>query len=353
MLRIPAALYGMGVGVRNFAFDQGIIKSKKYSIPTICVGNLSVGGSGKTPHIELLISLLRQDYKIAVLTRGYGRKKRKPVIATEEDDAHTIGDEPFQIKRKFPNVMVYVDGNRRRALRNMEQMPPEERPDVVLMDDGFQHRYVKPSFSIILTPYKRPYNDDHFMPFGYLRDSKKEAVRADTIIVTGTPKGVNITEKRLKEKNLGTYAYQDVIFTSVVYHFPKCLFTEHERTENHRIKQKSPLLLLSGIADPAAFFATCERAFPNVVDTLEYPDHHNYTKAEIDALVQSLTDQEELFLLTTEKDGMRLLTLAKWIPMEVRSRIWILPIGIEMKLADRITLLRKAKRAIKNNGLTM
>lgn len=350
---IPTALYSVAVGVRNFAFDHNILKTYKSEIPTICVGNLSVGGTGKTPHIELLISLLERDYKVAVLSRGYGRKTNRPIIASVEDDADRIGDEPFQIKRKYPDVMVYIDGNRRRALRVMEEMPEEERPDVVLMDDGFQHRWVTPSFSILLTPYHRPYYDDYLMPYGRLRESRREAARAEAIILTGTPQKVNVTEKRLKMDNLSAMAYQDVFCTSIKYEAPQHLFGEAERSSSDQIRQDSPILVVSGIADHAAFQRTCERSFPKVVDYVEYPDHHRFTREEVEVLVQDLKDDPSLFVLTTEKDGMRLLTAKQWIPEEVRGRIWILPISIDINLQDKITLLQKAKRAIKYNGLPL
>lgn len=353
LLWIPTALYSMAVGIRNFAYDHRLVSSWKSEIPTICVGNLSVGGSGKTPHIELLISLLKREYKVAVLSRGYGRRTRRPIIASLEDNADRIGDEPFQIKQKHPEVMVYIDGDRRRALETMEAMPEEERPDVVLMDDGFQHRKVTPSFSILLTPYCKPYYDDYLMPYGRLRESRKEAARAEAIILTGTPRQVNVTEMRLKMDNLGTMAYQDVFCTSVRYEQPRPLFTEADTTSSHRLTQDSPILVVSGIARPAAFQQTCKSTFPKVVDYIEYPDHHRFTKEEVEVLVDDLQSDQELFVLTTEKDGMRLLTCQQWIPKEVRSRIWILPISIDIALEDKIKLLQKAKKAIKYNGLPL
>lgn len=350
---IPTAFYGMAVGIRNFAFDKKILKSWKSDIPTICVGNLSVGGSGKTPHIELLITLLKGDYKVAVLTRGYGRKSRSPIIATLEDDVKRIGDEPFQIKQKFPEIMVYVDGNRRRALETMQAMPKDQRPDVVLMDDGFQHRWVTPSYNILLTPYKQPYYQDYLMPYGRLRESRKEALRAETIIMTGMPRGVNINEKRLKIDNLGTMAFQDVFGSTIKYDAPRCLFKPEDRDTDERLKQDSEIQVLSGISDPTAFQEACKASFPQVVDFIEFPDHHNFSKEEIEVLIDDLEHYPNRFILTTEKDGMRLLTIKDWIPRMVRGRFWILPISIEMSLEDKIKLLRKAKKAIKHNGLPL
>ncbi|MDO5017124.1 MAG: tetraacyldisaccharide 4'-kinase [Porphyromonas sp.] len=353
LLWIPTVLYGVAVGVRNFAYDAKILKSWRSKIPTICIGNLSVGGSGKTPHIELMISLLQRDYRVAVLTRGYGRKSKKPIIATAEDDARSIGDEPFQIKRKFPDVMVYVDGDRRRALERMELMPDHERPDVVLMDDGFQHRSVSPAYSILLTPYSSPYYDDHLLPYGRLRESKKEALRAETIILTGTPKPVNVTEMRLKMDNLKTMAYQDVFCTGINYESPQPLFRREECADSQQLRQDSQILVVSGIARPGAFQETCQRSFPKVVDFVEFPDHHTFAREEVESLVSDLRANPDLFILTTEKDGMRMLTDKQWWPEDIRSRVWILPISIDINLTDKIKLLRKAKKAIKHNGLPL
>ncbi len=343
----------MAVGIRNFAFDKGILKSWRSEIPTICVGNLSVGGTGKTPHIELLISLLKGEYKVAVLTRGYGRKTKRPIIASPEDDATRIGDEPYQIKRKFPEVMVYVDGNRKRALEKMEMMPPGERPDVVLLDDGFQHRRVTPSYSILLTPYRKPYYKDYLMPYGRLRESRKEAVRAETIVLTGTPQKVNINEKRLKIENLRALAFQDVFSSYIKYERPCCLFNREECSSHEQLRQDSDIQVVSGIADPTAFQNACLSSFPKVIDFISYPDHHDFSKEEIGVLVRDLESDPHLFILTTEKDGMRLLAKKKWISESVRGRIWILPISIDMDLEDKIILLRKAKKAIKFNGLPL
>ncbi|MDN4754092.1 tetraacyldisaccharide 4'-kinase [Porphyromonadaceae bacterium W3.11] len=356
LLRIPSAIYGMAVGVRNFAYERGWLASEKSSIPTICVGNLAVGGTGKTPHIELLIRLLKNDYRIALLSRGYGRKTRGPIIASNRDTAWTIGDEPFQIKRKFPEVMVYIDGDRRRALHAMEEMPENERPDVVLMDDGFQHRSVIPSYTILLSSYQNLYIEDFFMPYGSLRDGRKEAFRADTIIITHTPRDVTPVELRLKKEALNLLAFQDQYFSRVKYESPRCLFdpsTPDERPRISGLRLNTPVLVLTGIAEPTEFQELIARKFTNVESYIEYPDHHRFTNSEVTDLVERLEEDPNLFILTTEKDAMRLLPCEDLIPSSVKERIWYIPIFIDISLDCRMGLLRKAKRAIKNNGLTI
>lgn len=350
LLRIPAAFYGMAVGVRNFAFDKGWLHSEKSNIPTICVGNLAVGGTGKTPHIEMLIRMLKAEYRVAVLTRGYGRATKEPIVASPDDDAYTIGDEPFQIKRKFPDVMIYIDGDRRRALKAMEALPPEERPDVVLMDDGFQHRYVTPAYSILLTSFHNTYTDDYFLPFGSLRDGAKEAVRADTIIITNTPDEVTPVELRLKRESLGLLAFQDQYFSRVRYEAPRCLFAE---TAGVLIPLTSKVLVVSGIANPKAFEMQCQKHFDKIEDIINYPDHHRFSEEEVNQLIERLRSDRDLNMVTTEKDAMRLLGFEELFTKDIRGRIWYLPIQVELSLDSRIRILRKAKQAIKNNGLTI
>lgn len=354
LLRIPAAIYGSVVGIRNFAFDKGILHSEKSSIPTICVGNLAVGGTGKTPHIELLIRLLQDEYKLALLSRGYGRVTKEPIIATSKDTALTIGDEPFQIKRKFPHLMVYIDGNRLRALKHIEQLPENERPDVVLMDDGFQHRSVIPSFSIILTAYNNLYTQDTYLPYGTLRDNPKEASRADTIIITNTPRQVTPVDLRIKRDELNLLAFQHQYFSRVRYESPKCLFTPSEGGLNTpEIAVENPVIILSGIAHPEAFQQVCQLKFKNIHSFIEYPDHHKFSQKDIEDLTSRLLKDPSLNILTTEKDAMRILACEMWIPPQVKSQIWYIPIYIEISPDCKMGLLNKAKRAIKNNGLTI
>lgn len=354
LLRIPSAIYGMAVGIRNFAYDKGVLSSNKSQIPTICVGNLSVGGTGKTPHIELLIRLLKDDYKLALLSRGYGRITKHPIIATSEDTALTIGDEPFQIKRKFPDLMVYIDGDRLRALRNMEELPEDERPDVVLMDDGFQHRSVIPSFSIILTSYDNLYTQDSYLPYGTLRDNPKEASRADTIIITNTPRQVTPVELRIKRDELNLLAFQHQYFSRVRYESPVCLFNGGKKSQpNWNLFVDTPVIILTGIAHPEAFQKLCQSKFTNIRSFIEYPDHHKFSRKDIDDLTSRLLGDANLNILTTEKDAMRLLAREEWIPEQVKSQIWYVPIHIEISPDCKMGLLNKAKRAIKNNGLTI
>lgn len=348
LLKLPAILYGFGSWVRNAAFELNILPSVKPNIPTICVGNLSAGGTGKTPHIELLIRLLTPKYRVAVLTRGYGRVGKKPIIATEEDTARTIGDEPFQIKRKFPDVMVYVDANRRRALEIMDAMPAKIRPDVVLMDDGFQHRYVTPTFNILLTPFHLPYTQDDFLPYGNLRESKAGAMRADSIIVTNTPPDTKPIGIRNITMDLSTLDYQEIYFSRVLYEQVSPLFPD---TAGSPPTEDTPVIAMAGIANPGSFFGEVERNFTEVLDELTYPDHYPYTAQDIEELTDLLTEESNSILITTEKDAMRLLGYENTIADELKHRIWYLPIQVYLSPKNTQRLIRRAERAIRDNTL--
>lgn len=349
LLSVPAYLYGVGVRIRNYAFDSGLLPTVKPAIPTICVGNLSVGGTGKTPHVEMLIRMLKPHYRLAVLTRGYGRKTRGPLIAAPDDTAYTIGDEPFQIMRKYPDVMVYVDGNRRRAIRDMEQMPEGERPEVIIMDDGYQHRYVTPAFTILLTPYHRPYFKDSLLPYGNLRESSVEHLRADSIIVTHTPDTLSPMDIRVLIDDLDMLQHQDVYFSRVCYGMTTPIFEGHD----DQPAANKPLLALSGIADPSFFFARVEHLYSDVREERAYPDHHAFSDAEIGALVDELEADPELGLITTEKDAVRLLAFDDIIPDGVRRRMWYLPIEVELSPKSMERLIHRTHKAIKQNGLNV
>lgn len=349
LLSIPSYLYGVGVRLRNYAFNQKWLPTVKPSIPTICVGNLSVGGTGKTPHVEMMIRMLSPHYRLAVLSRGYGRKTRGPIIATAEDTAYTIGDEPYQIKRKFPDVMVYIDGNRRRAVAAMGQMPSALRPEVILMDDGFQHRYVTPAFTILLTPYHRPYFKDSLLPYGNLREPAVEHLRADSIIVTNIPDGLSAMDFRVLKDNLDLLQHQDVYFSRVSYGVVTPIF-------GGAVKPISPaqrLLVLSGIADPRFFFDKVESLFPNIDEERTYPDHHAFTSEEIDTLVDEMQADPDLGLLTTEKDAMRFLHFEDFIPAAVQERMWYLPIEVSLSPLNMERLQKRARLAIARNGLNL
>lgn len=350
LLRIPSLLYGVGVGIRNFLYDEKILSGYKSSIPVICVGNLAVGGTGKTPHVELIIRMLREKYRVAVLTRGYGRVGKEPVVASIDDDASVIGDEPMQIKRKFPDLLVCVDGNRKRALRNLEMMPESLRPEVVLMDDGLQHRAVKPAYSIILTTYEAPFTRDTFLPYGNLRDARSSSNRADSIIVTHTPDDCKPIDLRTMVLELPLKDYQDVYFSRTTYGTPLPLF---DRAAQPELRSDSRLVVIAGLADPHYFFDYVAEHYPRAEQAIAYDDHHRYSDEDLMELEELLHATPDSILLTTEKDAMRLLERGDRLSPDSRRRIWYLPIEVELSPKHERRLLRRLERAIRHNGLEL
>ncbi|MDD2436171.1 MAG: tetraacyldisaccharide 4'-kinase [Massilibacteroides sp.] len=320
--------YGIGVGLRNKFFDWGILSSEQFPVPVICVGNLSVGGTGKTPHVELLIRILRKKYRIAVLSRGYKRKTNGFVLATSGITSYDIGDEPYQIYMNFPEIIVAVDADRRDGIRKLLSLP--EPPSVILLDDAFQHRYVTPSLSIVLTEYLRPFYQDKLLPFGRLRESKYSIHRSDVVVVTKCPKDIKPIEYRIIEKNMCLTAHQAVFFTEVCYSEIKAVFPEEaEPWSLLDIREKDSVLLISGIAYPGDFIREMKKYSRNVVP-LCYPDHHFFCKQDIDQIEKTFDSITSLgkLIVVTEKDAVRFKNIYDEIPAHVRQVMYYLPITI-------------------------
>ncbi|MDO6492802.1 MULTISPECIES: tetraacyldisaccharide 4'-kinase [unclassified Cellulophaga] len=286
-------LYALVVYLRNYLFNIGVFSSKSYKTTTVCVGNLSAGGTGKTPMIELLISNLQQHYKLAVLSRGYGRKSKGLLIAKNATTVEELGDEPYQIYKKYPAITMVVDGDRRNGIETLEQ---QIKPDVILLDDAYQHRKVKPTFAILLTAYGNLYVDDWYLPTGNLRDAKNEAKRANVIIVTKCPATINNEECLKIEGKLKLKKHQQLLFASLSYAQELKGFTEGLTLTSFKGKK---ITLVTGIANPKPlvdFLNTQGVDFEH----LAYSDHHFFTAAEIE------TFASKEFVLTTEKDFVRL-----------------------------------------------
>ena len=285
-------LYGIGVTLRNLSFDLGIRKSRKFKTASVSVGNLSLGGTGKTPMIEWLVRNLKTEKRLAVLSRGYKRSTSGFVLADVESDASTIGDEPYQIYRKFPNLIMAVDANRTRAILKLEE---ECRPDLILLDDAFQHRKISPSYSILLTAYHNLYTDDWFLPTGDLRDAKDQARRANMIVVTKCPSDLGREEMNHISSKIKPTASQDVLFCSLLY--ATHLSGSAEVPVMEELEGRT-ITVVTGIANPNPFIEHLEKRGLRV-NHLKYGDHHRFTSSELASL-----GKEEL-ILTTEKDYVR------------------------------------------------
>ena len=320
-------LYGMGVALRNALFDMDVLESRSYKIPVICVGNLTVGGTGKTPHTEYLLRLLSPRYKVAVLSRGYKRKTSGYILATEESTVEEIGDEPWQMKQKFPDIYVAVDKNRREGIERLCDDPETCDVEVILLDDAFQHRYVKPGLSILLVDYHRMVTDDRLLPAGRLREPMEAMNRANIVVVTKCPHEIKPMDYRVIQKALGLKPYQKLFFSTFRYGKLWGLFHDKERKLSSLAPEES-VLLLTGIASPEQLHLDLRRHTQRIT-TLSYPDHHNFTPYDIrhiNHVFASLPSPR--IIITTEKDATRLLYM-QGLSREVKESLYILPIRVD------------------------
>ena len=320
-------LYGMGVALRNALFDMDVLESRSYKIPVICVGNLTVGGTGKTPHTEYLLRLLSPRYKVAVLSRGYKRKTSGYILATEESTVEEIGDEPWQMKQKFPDIYVAVDKNRREGIERLCDDPETCDVEVILLDDAFQHRYVKPGLSILLIDYHRMVTDDRLLPVGRLREPMESMSRANIVVVTKCPHDIKPMDYRVIQKALGLKPYQYLFFSTFRYGKLWGLFHDKERKLSSLAPEES-VLLLTGIASPEQLHLDLRRHTQRIT-TLSYPDHHNFTPYDIrhiNHVFASLPSPR--IIITTEKDATRLLYM-QGLSREVKESLYILPIRVD------------------------
>ena len=324
--------YGLGVGLRNMLFEMGALKSKKYDVPIISVGNITVGGTGKTPHVEYLIELLKDHMNVAVLSRGYKRKSRGFVLAGKDTPMTQIGDEPFQMKQKYPDITVAVDSNRRRGIEKLIEGEAGKKADIILLDDAFQHRYVKPGINILLVDYHRLVIYDELLPAGRLREPVKSKDRADIVIITKCPKDLNPMEYRVITKAMKLYPYQQLYFSTHEYDTPRLVFPEmadgKEIKSLDELKDKS-ILLLTGIASPQQMEHDLA-PYTSQLTPLTFGDHYAFKKKDVERineLFASLSGQK--LIITTEKDATRLLT-TEGLSDEVKKHLYVLPIHISM-----------------------
>lgn len=292
-------IYSLVTCMRNLFFDFGIFSSKEYSIPIICIGNITAGGTGKTPHTEYLLYLLC-DKKTAVLSRGYNRETKGLIWVDVNSKTKNIGDEPLQIKQKFPDTKVVVSRNRRKGIEQILEKHPET--EVILMDDGFQHRWVKAGMNILLNNYENTIYSDILLPLGRLRESKKETSRADIIITTKCPKMTPI-EKIGINNQLNISAHQDSFFSSVIYNNWESIFTDEKIPKS----DKYHITLVTSVSNADNLKIHLEKN-EHIVNHLSFPDHHNFTKTDIQNILSeysSITSNKNI-ILSTEKDKVKL-----------------------------------------------
>ena len=347
-LRPLSFLYGLGVELRSQLFELNILKSRSFTTPVISVGNITVGGTGKTPHVEYLVRLLSKEAKVAVLSRGYKRKTHGYLLADKDSTMRDIGDEPYQMKLKFPNIEVAVDAIRCEGIDHLINDEQTKDTDVIILDDAYQHRYVKPGINILLVDYHRLIIYDELLPSGRLREPIESKKRADIVIITKCPDSLNPIDYRVLTKAMKLYAYQSLFFTSLHYGAPYLLFGGDETRVPK--KQNSDVLLLTGIASPEQMIDDVQ---PNVksLKPLTFPDHHAFSPRDIEKINNAFAamPQESRVILTTEKDAARLRNVSG-LSEDVKQRLLVLPVEVKFMLDGEEIFNDKIKSYVRKNS---
>lgn len=328
-LRPIAWLYGCAINLRNWMFDVDILHSRKFEKTVISIGNLSVGGTGKTPHTEYMIRMLQElGYKVATLSRGYKRKTKGYREVVEGESAETVGDEPLQMAMSFPKALVAVCEDRCLGVENIG-----DRADVVILDDAYQHRYIHPKLNILLIDYTRPAYYDKLLPAGRLREHFKGKKRADVVIITKCPKNLTPIDIRVVRQNVQLMPWQKLFFTSLRYSNPTALFDEAKRGPYIKLNTLYTIehtLLITGIGHPEQMLDDMQH-YCGKIKALHFRDHHAFDEndaAMISEVYHRLPATDKL-ILTTTKDAMRLIPIADKLSLKVRQNIYVLPVKIE------------------------
>ncbi len=341
------AAYALIVFLRNKLFDWNILCSQEFNFPVISVGNLTVGGTGKTPHVDYLINLLSKDFKVAVLSRGYKRKSKGFILAGKNPDPDEIGDEPCLLKLKYPETIVAVDSNRRRGIQKLSEMSPP--PDLILLDDAFQHRYVKPGLSILLFDYNRPVKKDILLPSGRLREPVSSKKRAKIILITKSPKNLKAIEMRIMAQEMQLDKFQHLFFTRVQSGEIISVFPNLNTDLPAILTKKPEILIVSGIANPRHIKPFARKISPQTKE-LVFKDHHNYSEQDAILIVseyKKLTKGNGI-VLTTEKDAVKLQKFQELFK-EIEQRFFYIPIFITFLNKDQENFNDQIIRYVKDN----
>ena len=324
----------MAITLRHWMFDCKLIKSQNFKTPIICVGNITVGGTGKTPTAEMIVGYMKQYYNVAVLSRGYGRRTKGYLEVKTTSSYRDVGDEPLQIKLKYPDALVVVCEKRTEAIHRIEAEHPEI--NLIVMDDGYQHRYVEPRINVVIVDSTRPYYEDDYLPAGTLRDKPESLDRAHYFIVTKCPVDMSPLDQRVWRMNLHKIAYQRVYFTRVIPTPPVAQFP----TQNV-LNEGDEVIVMSGIGNPKAFISDVKRNY-NVVGTITFPDHHVYSVSDIERIVAKLEKHPKAMLLTTEKDTVKL-RRSRRVPDIMRERLFYQPVQVEFLEGSDVDFLGTLK----------
>ncbi len=329
-------IYGFFVGIRNILYDEHLLHSSKVSVPTICIGNLAVGGTGKTPHTEALARMLSAHYKVAILSRGYKRKSKGFQLVDSHSSATSVGDEAMQMYLNLPDVKIAVCENRVKGCRRLQRLFPDT--DVILLDDGFQHRRLQCGYYILLTAANKLFVHDHLLPYGRLREHRYGSLRANMVIVSKCPSKMRPIDKRVIDSSLNLPTYQHLLFSWLRYGEQKPLFPDGSVQDASSMRKP---LVLTGIADVTPMLDYLRTSYPHLVH-LGYSDHHRYSARDIQRLKQCYEQNRCDGIITTQKDAVRLIE-SKDLPEALSERTWVLPVEVDMRgqEAEWLSLLSK------------
>ena len=341
-------LYGFIVGFRHMLFNVQILNSKEFKIPIISVGNITVGGTGKTPHIEYLAGLLKREFRIATLSRGYKRKTRGFLEVSVNSTTREVGDEPLQILNNHPDITVAVDENRVHGIEKLISNK-EKNYQAILLDDAYQHMYVKPGMSILLIDYNRPLWEDFLLPYGNLREREHHKDRANVVIVTKMHSEIKPIERRILEKDLKLFPYQTLYFTTIKYKNPVILFEgKFSATQFSFVKNKYHIILITGIACPDELLKHVKR-FSLSITHLSFKDHHIFKEKDIKKIADTFNSVSgEKVLITTEKDSLRLREAPNKNLIEDLPAFYI-PIEIDFLYGDKNRFNKQITEYVRKN----
>ncbi len=325
-LKLLAFFYGIITGIRNELFNLKILSSQEFDMPVISIGNIAVGGTGKTPHTEYIAELLKSNFKVAALSRGYKRKTRGFLIVEQTSKVRQVGDEPLQIKLKYNELTVAVDANRVRGIKQLMQLP--NKPDVILLDDAFQHQYVTPGMNILLTDYHHLITKDSLLPYGRLRESASNKSRATIIIVTKCPPELKPIEERIITKELEIRPYQNLYFSRIDYGSLMPVFPADVDSKTVKLIEGLTVLMVTGIANPSSLKEYLRRGTHDIHE-INFSDHHRYVPKDIDRILAKFDAiaAGKKIIVTTEKDMVRFRDLGN-VPEDLRKNMYYIPLKI-------------------------
>lgn len=320
LLKLASYIYRMVITVRHWLFDIGFLKSEEFDIPIICVGNITVGGTGKTPAAEMIIDYMRSHYRVALLSRGYGRRTSGYIEVKNTSSYRDVGDEPLQVKLKFPDTLVVVCENRAEAIHRIRSKHPEI--NLIIMDDGFQHRKVNPRINVVVVDSTRPFASDDYLPAGTLRDKISALERGHYFLVTKCSNSMSQLDQRLWRKDLQKIAYQKVYFTRIVPSEPVPL-----HNPDARLALGAQVVLMSGIGNHKVFVSSMKERY-NVLKSFNFPDHHKYSVEDLKRVADFIERHPQAMLLTTEKDAVKL-RRSRRVPELLKQKMMYMPVVID------------------------